>query len=224
MARVITLVLEASTYAGSAALLEGARVLAERTVAMRGREHEALMPAVAELLGDAGLGPDAIDRVVCGAGPGSFTSLRIAGAIAKGIALAAVCPLVPVSSLALVVASREPFGPGRYLAAIDALRGEHYVGLFEVGAEGSVRALGPERRVRSSEVAETAASLDAAAVGPERDGASHVDPRASAAARLADLLDATPAADLARWEPMYGRLAEAQVKWEATHGRPLEVG
>ena len=45
-----------------------------------------------------------------------------------------------------------------------------------------------------------------------------------AAVRLADLLDATPAADLARWEPMYGRLAEAQVKWEATHGRPLEVG
>jgi tRNA threonylcarbamoyladenosine biosynthesis protein TsaB len=27
--------------------------------------------------------------------------------------------------------------------------------------------------------------------------------------------------DLARWEPMYGRLAEAQVKWEAAHGRPL---
>jgi tRNA threonylcarbamoyladenosine biosynthesis protein TsaB len=224
MARVITLVLEASTYAGSAALIQGRRVLAERTVAMRGREHEALMPAVAELLDDAALGPDAIERVVCGAGPGSFTSLRIASAIAQGIALAAVCPLVPVSSLALVVASREPFGPGRYLAAIDALRGEHYVGLFEVGADGSVRPLGAERRVRSSEVGESAASLDAVAVGPEREESSHVDPRASAAVRLADLLDATPAADLARWEPMYGRLAEAQVKWEATHGRPLEVG
>ncbi|HEU4721496.1 MAG TPA: tRNA (adenosine(37)-N6)-threonylcarbamoyltransferase complex dimerization subunit type 1 TsaB, partial [Gemmatimonadaceae bacterium] len=158
---MITLVLEAATYAGSAALIQGGRVLAERTVAMRGREHEALMPAVAELLDDAAIGPDAIERVVCGAGPGSFTSLRIAGAIAKGIALAAACPLVPVSSLALVVASREPFGPGRYLAAIDALRGEHYVGLFEVGDRGSVRALGAERRVRSREVGETAASLGA---------------------------------------------------------------
>jgi tRNA threonylcarbamoyladenosine biosynthesis protein TsaB len=220
---VITLVLEASTYAGSTAVIDGRRVVAERAVAMRGREHEALMPSVAEALAEAGVGPGAIDRVVCGAGPGSFTSLRIAGAIAKGIALAAVCPLVPVSSLAIVVASREPFAPGRYLAAIDALRGEHYVALFEVDAAGALRALGPEMRVLSSEVLERAAAHDAVAVGPGREGAAHVDPRAAAAARLADLLDATPAADLAGWEPAYGRLAEAQVKWEATHGRSLEA-
>jgi tRNA threonylcarbamoyladenosine biosynthesis protein TsaB len=218
---VITLVLEASTYAGSAAVIDGARVVAERAVAMRGREHEALMPAVAAVLAEAKVSPGAIERVVCGAGPGSFTSLRIAGAIAKGLALAAVCPLVPVSSLALVVASREPFAPGRYLAAIDALRGEHYVGLFEVGVEGNLRALGPELRVSSAEVLERAAEHDAIAVGPGREGAAHVDPRAAAAARLADLLDASPAADLAGWEPAYGRLAEAQVKWEAAHGRSL---
>ena len=223
MARVITLVLEASTYAGSAAVIDGTRVVAARAVAMRGREHEALMPAVAAVLAEANVSPGAVERVVCGAGPGSFTSLRIAGAIAKGIAFAAVCPLVPVSSLALVVASREPFGPGRYLAAIDALRGEHYVALFEVGETGGLRALGPELRVPSAEVLERAAAHDAIAVGPGREGAAHVDPRASAAARLADLLDATPAADLAAWEPAYGRLAEAQVKWEATHGRSLEA-
>ena len=220
---MITLVLEASTYAGSAAVIDGARVIAERDVAMRGREHEALMPAVAEVLSDARVGPGAVERVVCGAGPGSFTSLRIAAAIAKGIALAAVCPLVPISSLALIVASREPFAPGRYLAAIDALRGEHYVALYEIGAEGELRALGPELRVASSEVLERAAAHDAVAVGPGREGAAHVDPRASAAARLYDLLDVTPAADLAGWEPAYGRLAEAQVKWEATHGRSLEA-
>lgn len=220
---MITLVLEASTYAGSAAVIDRARVVAERAVAMRGREHEALMPAVAAVLAEAKVSPGAIERVVCGAGPGSFTSLRIAGAIAKGLALAAVCPLVPVSSLALVVASREPFAPGRYLAAIDALRGEHYVGLFEVGVEGNLRALGPELRVSSAEVLERAAEHDAIAVGPGREGAAHVDPRAAAAARLADLLDASPAADLAGWEPAYGRLAEAQVKWEAAHGRSLEA-
>jgi tRNA threonylcarbamoyladenosine biosynthesis protein TsaB len=220
---MITLVLEASTYAGSAALIDGTRVLAERAVAMRGREHEALMPAVADLLESCGVGPGAIERVVCGAGPGSFTSLRIAGAIAKGIALAAVCPLVPVSSLALLVASREPFVPGRYLAAIDALREEHYAGLFEVGQDGTVRPLGPERRIPSSTLLETAASHDAAPLGPEHEETAHIAPKASAAARLADMLDATPAADLAAWEPAYGRLAEAQVKWEAAHGRSLEA-
>jgi tRNA threonylcarbamoyladenosine biosynthesis protein TsaB len=220
---MITLVIEASTYAGSTALIDGTRMIAERSVAMRGREHEALMPAVAELLDACDVVPSEVARVVCGAGPGSFTSLRIAGAIAKGIALAAVCPLVPVSSLALVVASREPFEPGRYLAAIDALRGEHYVGLFEVAAGGVLRALGPERRIPSSDLLELAVSHDAVPLGPEREGAAHVAPRAASAARLADLIDATPAADLAGWEPAYGRLAEAQVKWEATHGRSLEA-
>jgi tRNA threonylcarbamoyladenosine biosynthesis protein TsaB len=181
------------------------------------------MPAVAELMADAGVGPGAIERVVCGAGPGSFTSLRIAGAIAKGIALAGACPLVPVSSLALLVASREPFSPGRFLAAIDALRGEHYVALFEIAEGGAVRALGPELRVPSADVLERAAEHDAVAVGPGREGLVHVDPLAAAAARLVELIDATPAADLAAWEPAYGRLAEAQVKWEAEHGRSLEA-
>ena len=220
---MITLVLEASTYAGSTALLDRGVLAGERSVAMRGREHEALMPAVAELLDAQGVGPGAIDRVVCGAGPGSFTSLRIAGAIAKGLALSAVCPLVPVSSLALVVASMDRYVPGRYLAAVDALRGEHYVGLFEVAADGGLRALGPELRLPSADVLERASSANALAVGPGQPEPGTTVPKASGAARLSELLDSTAAADLAGWEPAYGRLAEAQVRWEAVHGRALEA-
>jgi tRNA threonylcarbamoyladenosine biosynthesis protein TsaB len=220
---VITLVIEAATYAGSAALLRDNALLGERSVAMRGREHEALMPAVAEVLEEHGIAPTAIDRVVCGAGPGSFTSLRIAGAIAKGVALAAVCPLVPVSSLALLVVSGERRTPGRYLAAIDALRGEHYVALFELASNGAVTTMGPEGRILSSELAARAAALDASPIGPSQSGEAFAEPHARGAVRLSGLIDATQAADLARWEPAYGRLAEAQVKWEATHGRSLEA-
>ena len=155
---MITLVLEASTYAGSVALLEGAAVLAERAVAMRGREHEALMPAVSEVLEAAGLSVQAIERVVCGAGPGSFTSLRIAGAIAKGIAMAASVPLVPVSSLALLVASREPATPGQFLAVVDAMRGERYVQVFAVGETGDMTSVGPLRILSASDVAPMASA------------------------------------------------------------------
>ena len=220
---MITLVLEASTYAGSAALLRDGRLLGERAVAMRGREHEALMPAVAELLVEHDLVPGEIDRVVCGAGPGSFTSLRIAGAIAKGMALAAVCPLVPISSLALLVASHEPVQPGRYLAALDALRGEHYVALFEVTEVGETRALGPELRIPSGEIPERAAQAHAHVVGVGAPADHVTTPRAGSVARLGAMLASAPEADLATWEPAYGRLAEAQVKWEAAHGRALEV-
>jgi tRNA threonylcarbamoyladenosine biosynthesis protein TsaB len=220
---MITLALEASTYAGSAALLRDDELVAERSVAMRGREHEALMPAVAELLVEQDIVPGEIDQVVCGAGPGSFTSLRIAGAIAKGMALAAVCPLIPISSLALLVASHEPVEAGRFLAVLDALRGEHYVGLFEVTDARETRALGPELRIPSGEIAERAAQAHARVVGSGLPVDHVTTPRAGAVARLGAMLAAAPEADLATWEPAYGRQAEAQVKWEATHGRALEV-
>ncbi len=219
---MITLVLEAATYVGSVALLDDSRLLGERTVAMRGREHEALMPATAALLQEHGIAPTALGRVVCGAGPGSFTSLRIAGGIAKGMAMAAGCPLVPVSSLALVVASQPSLPAGRYLAAIDALRGEHYVELFDVSPRGEITLVSPTRLVPSAAVVAAAAENDAHAVGPGQPERS-VEPHARAAARLTKLIDATAPADLAQWEPAYGRLAEAQVKWEAAHGRPLTV-
>lgn len=221
---MITLVLEASTYAGSVALIDGSAVLAERAVAMRGREHEALMPAVSEVLEAAGLSVQAIERVVCGAGPGSFTSLRIAGAIAKGIAMAASVPLVPISSLALLVASREPAVPGQFLAVVDAMRGERYVQAFTVGGVGEMTSVGPLHILPASDVAPMAHALGARVLGPGEQGEALVVPRAGAAARITNMIDAAGIADLGGWEPGYGRLAEAQVKWEAEHGRPLQPG
>jgi len=218
---VITLVLEAATYAGSVALVSDGRVLAARSVAMRGREHEALMPAVAEVLAEATVAMAQVERIVCGAGPGSFTSLRIAGGIAKGLALAGGISLVPVSSLALLVASRDGLAPGRYLGAIDALRGEHYVAAFEVTADGDLQPSGEASLVPSSTLGEFATRTGTALVAAGATSAGEMAPQAAAAARLTKLIDATDPADLASWEPSYGRLAEAQVKWEAAHGRPL---
>jgi tRNA threonylcarbamoyl adenosine modification protein YeaZ len=188
---------------------------------MRGREHEALMPAVAELLAECAMSAERIKRVVCGAGPGSFTSLRIAGSIAKGIAMAVGASLVPISSLALLVASHQPRRPGRYLAALDAMRGEHYVQLFEVDDTGNLLTLEKLAITPSSLVDRFAEERSATALGPNRAGSDAVVPHASAAASITKLIDTLRPAALAGWEPDYGRLAEAQVKWEAVHG-PLQ--
>jgi tRNA threonylcarbamoyladenosine biosynthesis protein TsaB len=220
MARVITLAIEAATYAGSTALLDDRRVVAERTVAMRGREHEALMPAVAAMLA---LLPPTLDRpsrIVCGAGPGAFTSLRIAGAIAKGLALAYGVPLVPVSSLALVVSARA-LGAGRYLAAIDAMRGEHYIQPFDVSADDRIYETGAVARCPTALLDEAAEG--ATIIGPGQADARCIDPLAAGVARITNMINVTSPADLASWEPAYGRLAEAQVKWEADHGKPLAL-
>jgi tRNA threonylcarbamoyladenosine biosynthesis protein TsaB len=221
---VITLAIDASTYVGDVAVLDDTRVLAEESTAMKDAERERLMPAVASVLERAGVKIGAVGRIVCGAGPGSFTSLRIAGGIAKGLAAGAGIPLFAVPSMALIVAGAN-LGMGRYLAAVDALRGEFYVGLYHVSASGDVLELERSRLVPADAVQPMGREYDARVVGPSPvEGGIVASPKAAGIAKLMAWLDASPPADLATWEPSYGRLAEAQVKWEAAHGRPLPAG
>ena len=222
----LTLAIDASTYAGSVAVLRGTTVVAERVVAMRGEREERLMPAVAEALEAAGAFPTSIARVVCGGGPGSFTSLRIAASIAKAMAQAGAVPLLAVSSLTLIVAgAADVLAPGRYLASLDAMRGEWYAALLCLTAEREVVELGAPALVARDRLEVLASRESATLVGPAwtQPGPSPtLPPRAAGVAHL--LLargGALRAVDLATWEPDYGRLAEAQVRWEAAHGRAL---
>ena len=218
---MISLVIDASTYDGDVAVLDGTRVLAERRTVMRDALHERLMPAVAEALEAAGTEISRLERVVCGAGPGSFTSLRIAASIAKGIAMATDTPLYAVSSLALLVGGTD-LPQGSYVAALDALRGEFYVALYEVDEARSITEREPARLIGADQLESLAMSVGAAIVTPsDIAGVVRASPRARAAARLAHLIDRTGRVDVSAWEPAYGRLAEAQVRWEAAHGVPL---
>ena len=221
---MITVAIDASTYAGDVAVLEDSRVVAEEHVAMKGADCERLMPAVASVLERAGVGVAHIGRVVCGAGPGSFTSLRIAAGIAKGIASGRGLPLYAAPSMALLVGGAD-LRPGRYLAAIDALRGEFYIGLYDVAPDANVSEIEPARLVPADEVERVAVDLDARIVSPSPFTESVVaTPRARGVARVEALLLARGPVDVGRWEPSYGRLAEAQVRWESAHGRPLSAG
>lgn len=220
---MITLALDASTYEGDVALFDGDRMLAEEAAAMKGRESEQLMPAVAAVLATAKLNLADVARIVCGAGPGSFTSLRIAGGIAKGLASGVCIPLFAAPSLALVVAGGASQS-GRYLGAIDALRGQFYIALYDVGEAGRIDEIEPARLVAAEDVTAVASECRARIVSPtEFESGLRSRPRAAGVARIAGLLASRGAVDVRSWEPDYGRLAEAQVKWESTHGRPLPI-
>ena len=217
---MITLALDAATYSGTAALVNGGAVLASVGVPMRHAERDALMPGIAELFTSTGTNATVVERIVCGAGPGSFTSLRVAASIAKGLAMGLECPLHVVPSLALV-ASGAGLRAGRYLVALDALRGDHYAALYERSAAGRVTEIAPAQLVRTEALQELAERHSASLVGPGQpiDRSPHaVDVPACEA-----LISAEPV-DLVSWEPDYGRKAEAQVRWEAAHGRPLARG
>ena len=215
----LTLALDASTYTASVALIEGTTLLAERTVAMRDPKHERLMPAVAEVL--ATVGAREVARIVCGAGPGSFTSLRISASIAKGLASASEQPLYGVPSLALLVGGTpSPLEHGRWLALLDAMRGESFAQLFEVSPTGTISEASDLRVVKEQEIGAMVRAMKARTVGPGRE--IDAAPHARGVVRLGAHPSLQAAVNLASWEPEYGRLAEAQVRWEAAHGRALD--
>ncbi|HEY3258096.1 MAG TPA: tRNA (adenosine(37)-N6)-threonylcarbamoyltransferase complex dimerization subunit type 1 TsaB [Gemmatimonadaceae bacterium] len=221
-----TLAIEGSTYAGSVALLRDDEIIAERTLAdtgipSRGGREERVLPSVAECLDEAGIAVGQLSRVVCGAGPGSFTSLRISASVAKGIAVGVGCPLYSVSSLLLSVASAPDSTDGFFLSVLPAMRNEWFALLAEVG-RGIVAARGDAFIVTEATLAETARRHEARLLGPGQE--VNALPHARGVVTLLDQIVAAGPVVIETWEPDYGRLAEAQVRWEAAHGRPLGAG
>jgi tRNA threonylcarbamoyladenosine biosynthesis protein TsaB len=105
------------------------------------------MPLIARVMARAGVAPRELDAVAVGAGPGSFTGLRIGLATAKGIAFAAGVPLWMASSLAALGRAAVRRGvTGLVVPVLDARRGEVYVGLPDgerVMPPGELRLPGP---------------------------------------------------------------------------------
>jgi tRNA threonylcarbamoyladenosine biosynthesis protein TsaB len=98
--------------------------LAERTSSAR------LVPEIAAMLEKQQATVRDLEVIVVVNGPGSFTGIRVGVSTAKGLSEGAGTPVVAVSRLALLAhASMLP----HVLAAIDAGRGEYYVGEYRSG-------------------------------------------------------------------------------------------
>ncbi len=95
----IYLALDTSTFLGSVCLAEGSRVIAEMVIRGQGSHSADLIPTIEGVLQEAGADLSELAGLVVGAGPGSFTGVRVAAATAKGLAHALDIPLWAVSSL-----------------------------------------------------------------------------------------------------------------------------
>jgi tRNA threonylcarbamoyladenosine biosynthesis protein TsaB len=136
------LAIETATEACSVALWLDGEVRERFEVAPR-RHTELVLPWAGELLADAGIARTQLDAIAVGRGPGAFTGVRLAVALAQGMALALDRPVVPVSTLA-TLAWPARHGGADVLAAIDARMGEVYLGWFRRDESGGLHAVGPE--------------------------------------------------------------------------------
>ena len=130
---MIVLTIDTCLGACSAGLFDGDRPLAVRHEAMSRGHQERLAPMVAEVLAEAGVEPDQIDRVAVTIGPGSCTGLRVGVAFAKGFASAMAIPCIGIGTLEALSASLPASG-GEPIAVVDGKRGQVYA---QTGVAGS---------------------------------------------------------------------------------------
>jgi tRNA threonylcarbamoyladenosine biosynthesis protein TsaB len=228
------LAIETATDRASVALGAPGGSVVERELAGARRHAAALLPMIAELLGQAGVTLDAVTGLVLSDGPGSFTGLRVGAAVAKALVQARGLPLWTAPSL-LVRASGVAREGRTVLAVADALRGEVYAAAYRFDGGAIHQLLAPSVHrpealaagVPRPDVLVGQAPPAAAAVLETWTGTRLLGPPAGAP-RARELLGlvgrpggAARIEAVEGWEPRYGRPAEAQARWETAHGRVL---
>jgi tRNA threonylcarbamoyladenosine biosynthesis protein TsaB len=233
------LALDTSTRTASVAVLGGAREI-EIDHAV-GSHSDDLIALCDRSLSDAGLKLADLDAVAVGAGPGSFTGLRIAMATAKGLCFASGLPLWTASSLAALaldavdtLAAADPpedAAGALFVPLVDARRHEVFIGFYRATTDGGVTAIVPDSVMPIADVAKAVAdattrtgssrailvgdALDAhgfaLAAAGEVVAGARATPSARSVGRLAALGDRADA--LRSGTPVYIRPSEAEVKF-----------
>ncbi len=131
------LVIDTSTEWCSAALWLDGQIRARRVLAEQ-RHSSLLLPMVDELLRESATSLHQLDGIGYGAGPGSFTGLRIACAVTQGLALGADLPVVGVSTLESIAEQTrsEQNSPEHVLAVLDARMAEVYWAAYQRDGAG----------------------------------------------------------------------------------------
>ena len=231
---MITLALDTATDRCTVAASDGRRV-AHRYVDGSRRHAAAILGLIDAVLGELGAGGHDIARLVVADGPGSFTGLRVAAAVARALAWHRDVEWRIAPSLLVRAAGQVPPGGGTVLALSDALRGEVYAASWRFGEHDVVR-LSPLARAMPPAALATLAPVDVvvgsippallaavgAATGRDAVTGEAALPDARRLLQLADLAGGTDrVADPGGWQPEYGRPSEAQVVWERNHGIEL---
>jgi len=132
----LILAVETSGRAGSVAIAVGKKIFGEAFFGGLMKHSCEIFPAILSLLADLGRKPKEIEQVYISVGPGSFTGLRIAVALAKTINLANAVKIIAVDTLDVIAANAADYiqqnktSIERIAAILDAKRGQFFVAAY----------------------------------------------------------------------------------------------
>lgn len=129
---MITLAIDSTAKAASAALLRDNTVIAEYTQNTGHTHSETMLPMAEAVMKAAGVTPDTVDLFAISAGPGSFTGVRIGISLIKGMCFGKNKPIAAISSMDTLARNIEGF-EGIICPVMDARRNQVYTAIFKDG-------------------------------------------------------------------------------------------
>ena len=154
---MLILAFETTAKAGSVALLEDTRLLAESYQNTGLTHSQTLMVMAEDMLKAAGKSMADVTAVAVAEGPGSFTGVRIGVAAAKGLAWGGELPCYGVSTLESMALTLGAY-QGYVCPVMDARRSQVYNALFYVNS-GVLERVSEDRAIALSDLAEELKSL-----------------------------------------------------------------
>jgi len=233
-----TIAFDTSNQPLSVALLDADNVIAQIETNISRNQSEQLLPAIDQLVMDAGWQPDDLDRVVVSAGPGSYTGLRIGVTTAKTLAYTLGIELAGVSSLGLL-ATNVTDTSALIVPMMDARNDNLYAAAYE-WVDGKLSVVLDDQHTNIEALLARLvdfADRDLFFVGdlnrfaeriqgayPDANLASDNVPHAAHAVKLVkDSSVLTSIDDIHQFVPNYHRLSQAEADWVRAHPEE-EVG
>ena len=142
---MLLLAFETSAKAGSVALMQEGKLLAESYQNTGLTHSQTIMSMAQDMLSSCGFTPQDVTAAAVAAGPGSFTGVRIGVAAAKGFAWGKQIPCYGVSTVEAMALQLGVYD-GIVVSVMDARRNQVYNAVFEA-QESSLRRLSEDRAI-----------------------------------------------------------------------------
>ena len=133
---MINLFIDTSDKDVSIGIIKENQILAQKQESIPNQHSIYTTSYIKQVLDQASLKPEDIDRIIVVTGPGSFTGIRIGVTIAKVYAYLLKKEIIGVSSLKILALSTEISDD--YLAIIDAKHDNYYIGLYDKNYENKI--------------------------------------------------------------------------------------